>query len=705
MDLDYGVYQNLINQKKHNLLKKAKSYLEKPQLDLIKLALEVASHAHVDQKRKSGEPYITHPLEVATIIADWELDAPTIASSLLHDVIEDSYISKADLTQIFGAEISELVDSVTKLEKINFETEEIAQAEYFRKVVLAMAKDIRVILIKLADRLHNMLTLSSHNAEKRKRIALETMEIYMPIANKIGLHKVHLQLAEESFKHLYPLRYKILQKAIGIVQKKRLPIIEEILRNISGALKSNGINGLFIYRQRTTHNVYRRMLRQHQSFNRIYDIFEIKIIVDNIKDCYLTLGVLHILYQPLPGKFKDYIALPKSNGYQSIHSTLMGPNGIPIQIHIRTKIMDEVAENGIISHWLTHNHRDELLSANQRTKTWIANILDVQSSSFSANEFLENIRRDLSPGDVYVFTPKGKIILLPKESTPIDFAYAIHSDVGNHCYQAKINQRLVKLNSRLENGDIVEIITNKDTEPSDEWLSQARSGRAISKIKQYLKEQKYDENISNGTRLINLSLEAMGSSMLVTEEDLVSVAKEHYQNLTTTEMEHCIGVGTIPALEVSKSLLGYPHKKIVDIKLSNCHSFTVIQDDLCYPLPGGKILTHLNRQGNLVLHTPSCKQNKLLGLENLTFVHIINDIDRTFLARLHILIANIPGTFTRFTATTAEKNINIEQLTQEYYNNEFALIKIIIGIKDLAQVEDLISTLDELDFINKINLV
>jgi GTP pyrophosphokinase/guanosine-3',5'-bis(diphosphate) 3'-pyrophosphohydrolase len=704
MDLDYGVYQKLVEEKKQILFKSAKSRLNKKQFEAVKLAFEVASHAHFTQKRKSGEPYITHPVEVATIISEWELDEQTIAGALLHDVVEDTSVSKADLEQIFGHNIAELVDGVTKLEKLNFESEEVAHAEYFRKVVLAMAKDIRVILIKLADRLHNMLTLASMRPEKRHRIALETMEIYVPIANKIGLHKVHLQLADESFRHLHPLRYFVLSKAVNEAQKKRLPIVEEILYNISNALKSNAISAQFVYRQRTIYNLYRRMQRRQQGFNRIYDIFEIKIVVKKIRDCYLALGVLHSLYQPLPGKFKDYIAIPKSNGYQSLHSTLMGPHGTPLQIHIRTEAMEEVAEKGIISHWLKHQRDEEFFSAQQRTTVWINNILDIQSSSFSANEFLASLKQDLSPEDIYVFTPKGKIILLPKGSTPLDFAYFIHSDIGNHCYQARVNQKITKLDAKLQNGDVVDIITREEIEPNDQWLSSAVSGKAISKIKQYLKEQKYDEDVSNGVKLINLGLELFEPRASVDETILAKLVETHYPRLTVAELEHRVGIGNIPTLEVVKQILAYPKEEVQNIRLSLCQ-LPILQDLNCMPLPGEKILAKISRHGELVLHKPTCKQTKHLGLENLTLVHIINDTNKMFSSKIQALISNKPGTFTKFAAIIAEKDINIEELAQEIYTEEFAFVRATLGVSSLTQIEELQAIFKITDFIEKVKLL
>lgn len=702
LSLDYGIYQDLVNEKKQLLFNNVESKLGKKSLALIELAFEVSSRSHFKQKRKSGEPYITHPLIVANIVCDWNLDEQTIASALLHDIIEDTEITKTDIAQMFGKSVAELVDGVTKLEKIHFESEEIAHAEYFQKVVLAMSKDIRVILIKLADRLHNMLTLANMKEEKQKRIALETMEIYVPLANKIGLHQVHLQLADESFKYLNPYRYLVLSKAVAESQKKRLPLIETILKNISTSLKSNGVSAQFVYRQRTIYNLYRRMQRRRQSFDRIYDIFEIKLVVENIRDCYLVLGVLHNLYRPLPGKFKDYIAIPKSNGYQSLHSTLMGPHGTPIQLHIRTTAMEDVAENGVISHWIKKG--DHFLSANSGTASWINNILDIQSSSFSANEFLNNLKHDLSPSDIYTFTPKGKIILLPKGSTVLDFAYYIHSDIGNHCESARINQYLARLDTKLQNGDIVEITTNENIEPNDDWLQIVVSGKAVSKIKHYLKEQKFDEDVSNGTKLINQSLAMLGSDIILTDKVLKKLCAKHYPKLSTLELKHAVGNGNISTLVAARKILEIHPSQILSISLSKCN-FPINPDMQCSPLPGETLLGNINRHGEFILHKPTCKNLNGRELDKFTLVHIINDTGKQFSTHLSALIANEPGTFSKFAHLISESGINILELNQEYNSTENALITATLSVKDLPQAETLVLTLRNTNFIQKINFL
>ncbi|MEN9946598.1 MAG: hypothetical protein RLZZ293_984, partial [Pseudomonadota bacterium] len=624
MEINHGEYQFLVDSLKRKLMQLVRQNLQSKQIEVIELAFQVANYAHYGQFRKSGEPYITHPIEVASLIASWGLDEQTIASALMHDVIEDTSVTKEELIRVFGNKIAELVDSVTKLDKLHFESEEAAHAEYFRKVVLAMAKDVRVILIKLADRLHNMLTLGSMRPDKQRRIANETMEIYVPIANKIGLHKVHLELAEESFKYIYPFRYRTLSIAANLAHQNRLPIIHNILSNINSALQSNGIKGEFKYRQRTIYNLYNRMLKRQQSFDRIYDIFEIKLIVETIGDCYLTLGVIHNIYQPVPGKFKDYIAIPKPNGYQSLHSTMIGPNGTPIQIHIRTQEMEEIAEQGVISHWLKQQNDHIPNKAKQQATTWLNNILDIQSSTFSATDFLENIKKELSPKNIYVFTPRGKIIHLPHGSTPLDFAYAIHTDIGNHCYKTKVNQRYSLINQQLQNGDIVEVITSLDSEPNEEWLNYATSGRALSKIKQYLKEQKYDENISNGIQLLNLALQMAGSELIANEHLLLPFIKHYYPQLSLIDFEQKIGSNEIPALKVASDLINQSSSQPLIIKLSNCN-LPIIQDEACYPLPEEIILAKITRNGELELHRANCAKNRAIGLNKLINVIIHND--------------------------------------------------------------------------------
>lgn len=701
MEINHGEYQNLVDTLRRKLLQAARKNMHGEKIKTIELAFQVANHAHLGQFRKSGEPYITHPIEVATFIAEWDLDEQTIAGALLHDVIEDTPVTKEELSRIFGPSVADLVDSVTKLDKLHFESEEAAHAEYFRKVVLAMAKDVRVILIKLADRMHNMLTLGSMRRDKQRRIALETMEIYVPIANRIGLHKVHLQLAEESFKYLHPTRYKVLAAAADVAHQNRLPVIHEILTNIESALRSNAIKGEFKYRQRTIYNLYTRMLKRKESFNRIYDIFEIKIIVETIGECYLALGVIHNLYQPIPSKFKDYIAVPKNNGYQSLHSTTMGPKGTPIQIHIRTKEMEEIAEQGIISHWLKQQQGTDFNKAKKQTSNWLNNILDIQSSTFSATDFLDNIKKDLSPRNIYVFTPRGKILHLPQGSTPIDFAYAIHTDIGDHCHRAKVNQKYVSLNHKLQNGDIIDILTTPDSEPDAEWLNYATSGRAISKIKQYLKEQKFDVDINNGIKLLTLGLHISGKDMIIDQMSFDEFIAQHYPNLSFDELMQKIGTIEIPVLKVVHQVLGLQTESPININLSRC-ILPILQDDECCPLPGENTLARITRKGELELHFTKCSRKRTIGLDNLTSVTIVNDNGSEFLSKILVVIDNTPGTFNKLSSIIAERKINIEEIHQDRTeDHKHVITKLIITIHDINEVESLIANISEHDFVVK----
>lgn len=700
MNIDHGEYQALVNDLRRALLKTARQHLSGDKIKTIELAFEVANHAHYGQFRKSGEPYITHPIEVATFIAEWGLDEQTIAGALMHDVIEDTPVTKEELARIFNPSIAELVDSVTKLDKLNFESEEIAHAEYFRKVVLAMAKDVRVIIIKLADRMHNMLTLGSMRKEKQRRIALETMEIYVPIANRIGLHKVHLDLANESFKYLYPKRFEVLTKATNVAQAQREPITKEILYRIESSLNSNAIKAELVTRQRTIYNLYTKMMKSKESFNRIYDFFEIKIIVNTIGDCYLTLGVIHSLYQPIPGKFKDFIAVPKNNGYQSLHSTTMGPNGTPIQIHIRTKEMEEVAEQGVISHWLKQQSNHDYNAAKKQTSTWLNNILDIQSSTFTASDFLDNIKKDLSPQNIYVFTPKGKILHLPVGATPIDFAYAIHTDIGDHCQRAKINQKYVPLHRKLKNGDIVDILTSPEREPEVEWLNFVVSGKAISKIKSYFKEIRFDAEVNVGLDRLNQGLLIAGYDTMIDKEFLVGYVNKNYRSMTVDDFLQQVGSSEIPVLTAVHSFLGLEKDEAIRINMSLCSNTPIVQDDSCYPLPDEEILAHLNRNGELEIHRTKCPKLRSIGLDKLTKVSIINDTGNELLANVIITINNSPGTFSKLSGVIAERKINLEEIHQDRSTTQDrVVVRLTITTHSVNEINNLLQHLLEYDFV------
>ena len=485
-------YNALIESKVQVFFASVSRYIKPADILLLQQAFAVSRAAHEGQTRKSGEPYITHPLAVAGMLADWRLDAQGLAAALLHDVLEDTGITKPTLIEKFGRVIADLVDGLSKLERLEYQTKETAQAENFRKMVLAMARDIRVIIVKLADRLHNMRTLDSMSQTKRRRIALETLEIYAPIANRIGLNTVYRELQDLAFKHLHPHRYTVLSNALRAARGNQREVMTKILQSVSHKLVQSHIDAAIKGREKDPYSIYKKMQGKRLSFSEVLDLYGFRVIVKDISECYLVLGALHSLYKPIPGKFKDYIAIPKGNGYQSLHTTLFGPYGTPVEMQIRTQEMNSVAEAGVASHW-RYKSRNGINTAQQCTHQWLQKILDMQEESDDPVEFLEHIKIDLFPDEVYVFTPKGKIMVMPQGATPVDFAYAVHTDVGHRCVAARVNHALVSLRTVLRNGDTVEIITSTQATPNSSWLTFVQSGRARSGIRNYLKSLHQEE--------------------------------------------------------------------------------------------------------------------------------------------------------------------------------------------------------------------
>ncbi|MDB5867366.1 MAG: (p)ppGpp synthetase SpoT/RelA, partial [Betaproteobacteria bacterium] len=468
------------------LFRQWSGYLKPEDLTQLESAYHFSKAAHEGQFRKSGEPYISHPLAVADILAQWHMDPQALTAALLHDVTEDTEITKNEISRNFGKPVAELVDGVSKLDKIEFETHEKAQAENFRKMLLAMARDVRVILIKLADRLHNMRTLDTLEADKRRRIARETVEIYAPIANRLGLNSIYQELEDLSFKHLYPDRYRVIAKAVKAARGNRREVVSKVADALQKKLRDNKVESQVHGREKHLYSIYRKMREKHLSFAQVLDVFAFRIIVKDVQSCYLALGALHSLYKPIPGKFKDYIAIPKANGYQSLHTTLFGPFGSPIEIQTRTAEMHKIAEAGVASHWLYRTSDASLSDLQQKTHQWLQSLIEMQSESGDSVEFLEHLKVDLFPDEVYVFTPKGKILALPRGATAVDFAYAVHTDIGNRCVAVKINQELMPLRSELKNGDRVEIITAAHAKPNPLWLNFVVTAKARSHIRHFV---------------------------------------------------------------------------------------------------------------------------------------------------------------------------------------------------------------------------
>jgi guanosine-3',5'-bis(diphosphate) 3'-pyrophosphohydrolase len=709
MTIDYGIYQKTLEEKKNLLLNNVRSRMTTQDVDIVNKAYEVASQAHINQKRKSGEPYIIHPLEVALTINEWGLDSQVIAAALLHDVIEDSDVTKTDIEQIFNRHIADLVSSVTKLKHMAFENEQAGHAEYFRRMFLAMANDIKVILIKLADRLNNIRTLNAMPVHKHKRIALETAEIYVPIANKIGLHSVYAELANTSFKYLYPNRYNVLEKAVRISKNKYIHLIENLSHNISIALSTNGITATPVCHEKSIYNLYQWMKRRRSNFTKIYSIFDVKIIVNNIRDCYLSVGVLHNLFQPIPGKFKDFIAIPKSNGYQSLHVTVMGPDATPLHIHIRTLAMDEIAENGLIASLLENKEKpisNESLEFTQRTHKWLNNILDIESSAFSANDFLENIKQDFTPNDIYVFTPKSQIIVLPTGATVLDFAYFVHTDIGNHFQQALVNQKAVKANHILKNGDIVEVITNANIHPTEEWLSLVTTGKSITKVKYYLKSQNFDLYAKNGLKSIKLLIYAIDPTFKFTVKILEKIVTAYYPNLTVNDLRYQVGIGTISVISVVKNILNFDHKNFISIKLSNCKHLKIIQDEDCLALPDEDITGLMNHHDELFIHKSTCDRITGLNIKNILSLRLINDNSTSFATKIQLTVLNRPGVFAKLSGVFGDNKVNILELSQpSSINTETARVFATLGITGINEIAKIISQLRSKDFVQRVDLI
>src|SRR4249920_803072 len=537
------------------------NYLPPPDIALVERAFQFSDSAHRGQFRKSGEPYITHPLAVASILSQWRLDAQGLAAALLHDVMEDTAITKAEIETSFGKPVADMVDGVSKLDQIEFTSREDAQAESFRKMLLAMAQDVRVILIKLADRLHNMRTLDAMAPPHRRRIACETLDIYAPIANRLGLNALYLELQDLAFKHLYPMRYRVLAGAIKAARGNRREVMNRLLDVIREGFAKAGIPAHVSGREKTIYSVYKKMREKRYTFSQVFDIYGVRVLVKDPTACYAALGVLHSLYKPIPGKFKDYIAIPKANGYQSLHTTLFGPYGTPLEAQIRTQDMHRIAESGVAAHWLYKAGGElDIAEAQEQTHRWLQSLLEIQSESRDSKEFLEHVKGDLFPEEIYVFTPKGKIMALPRGATAVDFAYGVHTDIGHHCVAARINYELLPLRTELKNGDHVEILTAPTARPNPSWLAFVATGKARSRIRHYLKGLQQKESAALGERLLNQAL-----ATLKVEPDAISwdrweaLAKE-YGTKTHIEILADIGLGKRLSFVVAQALTKIPGK-------------------------------------------------------------------------------------------------------------------------------------------------
>ncbi len=651
------------------------TYLKPEDIDRVADAFLFSAAAHQGQFRISGEPYFSHPLAVAGILTGWHLDAQALIAALLHDVTEDTEIAIAEIGEKFGKVTAELVDGVSKLDKIEFQSIEDAQAENFRKMLLAMARDVRVILIKLADRLHNMRTLDTLRPDKRRRIARETLEIYAPIANRLGLNNLYRELQELAFRHVWPLRYRVLAKAIKAARGNRREVVGKILQGIKARLDEAKIEAEVMGREKHLFGIYRKMRGKSLSFSQVLDIYGFRVIVRDVPTCYLALGTLHGLFKPVPGKFKDYIAIPKGNGYQSLHTTLIGPYGTPVEVQIRTTEMHHVAEAGVASHWLYKDDKS-LSELQQRTHKWLQSLLELQSASGDSAEFLEHLKIDLFPGEVYVFTPKGKILPLPRGSTAVDFAYAVHTDIGNRCVACRINHELMPLRTELRNGDQVEIISAAHANPNPAWLSYVKTGKARSQIRHFLKTMQYEESAALGERLLAQALRPLEIDAGRIDETVWDKFVLECGAKSKKEVFTDIGLGKrLPAI-VARRLAGSIEKGASTaepkpqgpILIRGTEGMAVQLAHCCRPIPGDPIVGVIKKGQGLVVHLADCPSISLRGRgERAKWVDVEweRDSGKLFEAAIKIEAENRRGVLAKVAAEIAEAGSNIQHVTMD----------------------------------------
>ncbi len=697
-------------------------YLDPASVELVCQAYRYADTAHSGQLRNSGDLYITHPIAVAAQCVNWKLDAEALMAALLHDAMEDCGITKADLAERFGTPVAELVDGLTKLEKLQFDTREENQAESFRKMLLAMARDVRVILIKLADRTHNMRTLSDMPRSKWGRISSETLEIYAPIAHRLGLNQTYRELQDLSFRHLHSWRYMTLSKAIHKSRNRRRDLVQKVQADVEAVFTRLGMTARLAGREKTLYAIYQKMVHKHQSFAQVTDLHGFRVIVPSVTDCYTALGMLHQMYKPVPGKFKDYIALPKINGYQSLHTTLVGPSGINIEFQMRTEEMHVIAEAGVAAHWLYKSEEVEGEPTGRLGTQWLQSLLDIQNETRDAAEFWDHVKVDLFPDAVYVFTPKSQILSLPRGATVIDFAYAIHSNVGNHTAAAKINNEQVSLRTALKNGDVVEIITTPTSSPNPAWLGFVRTGRARSKIRNYLKTLAQTESESLGEKLLAQALRAEGmESMPLSDneehplwEKLLHFTGSHSRSDLMTDIGLGKRVASIVAKRVTVLMAEDGHKpdallltreryssheKIAQgsVTLDGSENASVQYARCCRPIPGDNIVGYLGRGEGLMVHSADCNVvQKLQHKDSERFITVdwADEPTRLFETGVIVTVSNGKGVLARIAEQLAHSEADITHIDMD---DEVALdtvdLRFVVAVRDQAHLEAVLRNL------------
>ena len=670
------------------------SYLGKDQINNVRRAYYYAEQAHEGQFRHTGDAYVTHPLAVASILSEMHMDHQSLMAAMLHDVIEDTGVTKTAIKSQFGNTVADLVDGVSKLNKITFSSHAEAQAENFQKMAMAMAKDLRVILVKIADRLHNMRTLEVLTSDKRRRIGRETLDIYAPIANRLGMNNVRVEFEELCFTALYPMRARRISAAVKRVRGNRKEIVLQIQTSLEACLEREGLPGRTIGREKHLYSIYEKMRSKHKSFSEIMDVYAFRIVVDSVDACYRVLGAVHSLYKPVPGRFKDYIAIPKANGYQSLHTTLFGMHGVPIEIQIRTEEMEAMANNGIASHWLYKSSDDLPSNAHIRAREWVNGLLDIQKHAGNSLEFIENVKIDLFPDEIYVFTPKGMIFELPAGSTAVDFAYAIHTDVGSSCVACRISRRLAPLSEPLQSGQTVEIITAPGTQPNPAWLSFVITGKARSNIRHHLKNQKYSESVALGRRLLNKALASFGN-------DLASVAKENINAvLNQTSLKSLdqlleeIGLGNRMSYLIAQRLTTHSDIALLEngskpeqqesLAIRGSEGMVMNYAKCCHPIPGDPIVGHISSGRGMVIHTDDC--NNITEIrdnpEKCVAVSWDPNVEGEFSVELRVELENLRGIIATLATTITGAEANIEKISTVERDARFIIVNLSLNVRN-----------------------
>jgi guanosine-3',5'-bis(diphosphate) 3'-pyrophosphohydrolase len=700
-----------------DLRKELRKYLHKDQIAEVEQAFLFAEQKHIEQKRRSGEPYITHPNAVAKILAQMQLDSKTIMAALLHDVLEDTEASVQEIQSHFGDEVLELVDGVTKLTRMDFSSKAEAQAESFRKMMLAMTKDIRVILIKIADRLHNMRTIEHMPLEKRRLIAKETLDIYAPIANRLGMHSFMVELEELGFQALYPDRYKILAREVKRARGNRKDIIGAVEKSLKNGFKKAPFKYRSLFgREKHLYSIYRKMRDKHLRFSEVMDIYAFRLLTNDVDSCYRSLGVVHGLYKPVPERFKDFIAIPKANGYQSLHTVLFGPYGVPLEIQIRTVEMEQIAESGIASHWLYKTKVKGVTNAQLQAQEWIKNVLQIQHSTASSLEFIENVKIDLFPEEIYVFTPKGKIIKLPKGATPVDFAYAVHTEVGNNCTIAKIDRRLVPLSTVLQNGQTIEVITVPGGQPDPGWLDFIVTGKARSSIRHFLKGREHAELVKLGRHLLAKSLERGQINIDdLSNKKYLPVLKQ-LQVQSVDDLFEQIGLGNqLPQL-VAYQLEGgdkamdmgrhrITNEQAGSLAITGAQGMALSFAKCCYPIPGDAVEGILSSGRGIMVHRQTCSNLKALRAHPEKCIHLrwAESNKDEYSVGLLVGLLNRRGALAKVTSAIAQAHSDIVDIRVGKQEDNRSTDVLVISVHDRQHLEKVMDRLKRIDDVSSVS--